>query len=580
MKRLSYIITLILILAACAGSGRERAALDAAQAVINDRPDSALAILDSLEPSSQEFSRSTLRRWQLLRLMAQNKCDTIFRSDSLQIILTDYYDRHGTPNEKMWAHYLLGRAYFDMGEAPMAIKEYKNAVECADTLSNKCDFYTLCSIYGQISVTFARQHLHREQIEALGKYSHFSLKYGDIYNYIRGIELMIPSYYAMSDTSGCLRLTERCRQLYSENGMPCEAASVYPTAIFICIKDRQFERASRLMRVFESQSGLFDTLGNISKGREQYYQTKGMYLMGVGKPDSAEIFFRKLLRYNINWNYGAFKGLQQLYQSKNDMDSTMKYSALQEAALDSIHDYDQAEAVTIANSLYNYSRVEITAVKKSQEAERAWKWLIMAVSITLFTILISAYYYRRLKGKKDTEYMNLKEDYQRNRHELEKSTKELELYKTNSASAIKEKEKEIQRLQSQNGEYEQILRLRFFHRSKEALLKSGIVDSLRKKANGKLANSILTEDDLAALEKAILENMPVLHMKIVGNDQLSKQERWVCVFTFLGISNKGISALLVTSPQRITNVTKNVNEKLFGDGTAKTIEKNLTDYLS
>ncbi len=69
MKRLSYIITLILILAACAGSGRERAALDAAQAVINDRPDSALAILDSLEPSSNEFPRSTLRRWQLLSLI-------------------------------------------------------------------------------------------------------------------------------------------------------------------------------------------------------------------------------------------------------------------------------------------------------------------------------------------------------------------------------------------------------------------------------------------------------------------------------------------------------------------------------
>ena len=129
MNRLIYIIAIILILAACAGGGRERAALDAAQSVINHRPDSALAILDSLEPSSQEFSRSTLRRWQLLRLMAQNKCDTVFRSDSLQRVLTSYYDRHGTPNEQMWAHYLLGRAYFDMGEAPLAQREFLAAVE-------------------------------------------------------------------------------------------------------------------------------------------------------------------------------------------------------------------------------------------------------------------------------------------------------------------------------------------------------------------------------------------------------------------------------------------------------------------
>lgn len=262
------------------------------------------------------------------------------------------------------------------------------------------------------------------------------------------------------------------------------------------------------------------------------------------------------------------------------MDSTMKYTALREAALDSIHNHDQAEAVSIANSLYNYSRAEITAVKKSKEAERAWKWLILAVSITFFTILISVYFNRRLKAKKDAEYMNLREDYLRNRDALKKSARELELYMTNSASAIEEKEKEIQRLQSQNGEYEQILRLRFFHQAKAALLKSGIADTLRKKAAGKSDNSILTEDDMMELEKAIFENMPVLHMKIVGNGQLSRQEKRVCVLTFIGISKKGISALLATSQQRITNVIKKVNEKLFEDDTAKTIEKNLTDFLS
>ena len=89
MKKLVYIIVSFFLLSACADSGKERVALDAAQAIINDRPDSALAILDSLESSSQGFSQGSLRRWQLLRLMAQNKCDTVFRSDSLQLVLAD-----------------------------------------------------------------------------------------------------------------------------------------------------------------------------------------------------------------------------------------------------------------------------------------------------------------------------------------------------------------------------------------------------------------------------------------------------------------------------------------------------------
>ena len=77
---------------------------------MGDRPDSALGILDAMpQPEATLLSKDQLRRWQFLRLMAQNKCDTVFRSDSLQRVLTDYYDRHGTPNERMWAHYLLGR---------------------------------------------------------------------------------------------------------------------------------------------------------------------------------------------------------------------------------------------------------------------------------------------------------------------------------------------------------------------------------------------------------------------------------------------------------------------------------------
>ena len=139
MQKLVYIIVSFILLSACADSGKERVALDAAQAIINDRPDSALAILDSLEPSSQGFSQGSLRRWQLLRLMAQNKCDTVFRSDSLQLLLTDYYDHHGTPNERMAAYYMLGRAYSDMGEAPRAIQCFLDAVACADTTSLECD---------------------------------------------------------------------------------------------------------------------------------------------------------------------------------------------------------------------------------------------------------------------------------------------------------------------------------------------------------------------------------------------------------------------------------------------------------
>jgi tetratricopeptide (TPR) repeat protein len=137
--------------------------------LMDARPDSALYILDTLEASSHGFPKSTLRRWQLLRLMAQNKCDTIFRSDSLHLVLTDYFDRNGTPNERMTAYYLLGRAYVDMGDAPLALKCYLKATECADTTSDQCDWRQLTIIHMQTGLLFYKQYMPNEALESFAE---------------------------------------------------------------------------------------------------------------------------------------------------------------------------------------------------------------------------------------------------------------------------------------------------------------------------------------------------------------------------------------------------------------------------
>ena len=44
-----------------------------------------------------------------------------FTSDSTMLQVVDYYDSHGTPNERLRAHYMLGCVYRDLGEAPHAL---------------------------------------------------------------------------------------------------------------------------------------------------------------------------------------------------------------------------------------------------------------------------------------------------------------------------------------------------------------------------------------------------------------------------------------------------------------------------
>ena len=401
MKNL-FMFVCVLFLAACGGQSHWQSELDTIGSIINDYPDSALVILDSLEPSSHDFSQESLRRWQLLRLMAQNKCDTVFRSDSLQLLLTEYYEKHGTPNERMTAHYLLGRAYSDMGEAPEAIRAYQKAVECADTTAHDCDLRTLCAILGQEAAIFDIQQMPRQQIEALQQYSHFAKKDGRIYDYIRGHELQLTAWYALDDTARCFRLTEDCHRMYLENGMEKAAASVYPTAILILLRDSQYARARTLMLAFEGKSGLFDSKGKIEPGREHYYNSKGKYYNGTNQLDSAEYFYRKLAKYEYAHNYNAYLGLMEVYRKRGVIDSVSKYSMLAERALDSIQAESQADALALAVSSFNYARNEELAREKTMEAEgqkRKAERLKMALLMAFLIASCGFFFFRSRKNR-------------------------------------------------------------------------------------------------------------------------------------------------------------------------------------
>ena len=102
--------------------------LDRADSLMQTHPDSALALLEAAgsqgakESGIQEAKESSLSmRYWLLKADALNKTDAPLPSDTLMKEVVDYYDRHGNANERMRAHYLLGRVYHDMGEAPQAL---------------------------------------------------------------------------------------------------------------------------------------------------------------------------------------------------------------------------------------------------------------------------------------------------------------------------------------------------------------------------------------------------------------------------------------------------------------------------
>ena len=133
------IVVLAMMLIASTSS-QHRAGLDSADSLMNARPDSALTLLNALLPDTNQMRKRDLMRFHLLRTNAENKCDTVLtaRHAALMRLVCDYYDNTTSTrreaNNRMLAHYLLGRCYDDMGEAPAALEEFHVAINSKASL--------------------------------------------------------------------------------------------------------------------------------------------------------------------------------------------------------------------------------------------------------------------------------------------------------------------------------------------------------------------------------------------------------------------------------------------------------------
>ena len=139
MERISFwrvglSLCLAMLLVSCGSGLRSRtvAALDDVETYINERPDSALAVLRRMD-STAVIRLSALRaRAALLHSMALDKCYIDLQTDSILAPAVSYYERRGTPDEKLKTLYYLGRLQYNAGEYQEAIVTYTEALALTD----------------------------------------------------------------------------------------------------------------------------------------------------------------------------------------------------------------------------------------------------------------------------------------------------------------------------------------------------------------------------------------------------------------------------------------------------------------
>lgn len=149
---LVFFITIISALSGCSGQSTHRILTDI-ESYIQERPDSALAVLDTMDRSSLKTERQRAHH-ALLHAMALDKNYINVSEDSIAQVAVDYYSRHGSQKHYARSLYYLGLAYYYQEEYTKAIIEFTKAEKVAVT----CDSLYLGFTKVAQADTYARSY--------------------------------------------------------------------------------------------------------------------------------------------------------------------------------------------------------------------------------------------------------------------------------------------------------------------------------------------------------------------------------------------------------------------------------------
>ena len=519
-------------------------------------------------------------RAQLEELERQNRADSVMTNDSLAEHLVKYFDRHGTPNERMRAHYILGRTYADMGEAPAALEAYLDAADCADTTTLDCDWAKLSRVYGQMSEIFYLQGLIEDNIYCLDKAILFGWKAGDTIQALNEQMYKVNSLLKNHQDDEALSLFDSIFPDCMCYGGKQFAARYCLLPIEVLLNRNDLKAAHSYLQLFESHSGYFDDSGNIESGRETYYYYRGDYYRRLCQADSAEFFFRKEIGSGLdfyNQNAGA-QGLATLYKQTHQGDSAAKYALYSYDMLDSLYQQTTTWDVIQSKAMYDYSHHQAIANREHKRAdqEKAQKNRLYVVLLFVSAIVLIAWFLLARKRRLEAERIRqLNQALSSAKREQQIVMKELDDLKAmNYDELISQKEQQRLDLQKYIAQLEGTsgkVSLRDFKESQ-------IVKTFAEKSQFSKDHPVPNQAEWDMLEQQFRKDMPGL-CRLFEDKGLSDLEFRTCLLLLLDYDEGTIAGLTQSSSQTINSAKVRANQKLFNEKGAKSLHRALKKLI-
>lgn len=574
---LIYLLAGCVCLLSCTSEREYPSAMRQAVSCMDARPDSALALLETLSDSITHAPQETQMYYRLLTIKAKDKLYIPHTTDSVILPIVGYYQEKGDKERLFESYYYLGGTYRDLNDIPRALKAYHQAVEVGEGTGQ-----TLLRgmTYGQMGILLAYQDLYDKSRCMHWKALH--------------------CYGELGDSVKCANSLCHLARTYSgENKV--DSALYY------------YKEAHRLVRKYEKQrqaDGIAGEMGCFYYGIGQpglakrillevlptQYQSDNVLLClgriyrDEGLVDSARYYWGEALKYgNIHKRCGATLCLAELEKVQGNKALAMAYDARYRVLQDSIAAITQTDAVEKLHLSYSFQHEEQKNHQLDLKNESYLRKIYLLLFVLLFSIALGVIVIQRIRIRKQKAI----EQEKRLRLIQEEQYKKSLAYIHENELKLQEVEKQLLEAGKQNDTLRQELLL-----SQRKVLEVSCNQSVALMSNRALQEDAFRRSDIyvffhQAEQKelkvgksdwnVLREAIDMVYPNFTGRlydlcPKLSEKELYICYLVKLSLSGTGMAYILHCTPSSITQTRKRLYKKMTGkDGTGDDLDKLIID---
>lgn len=385
MRTLCFMLFSCLLISCSKPSETLLPELSRAESLMQEYPDSALAILDSMQvPSpSNEMQYAT---WCLFRTQAQDKNYIKHTSDSLINISLSYFEKQNDVNKKVLSLYYKARVADDMHDAEEATTYYLQANDLAKEIK---DYNSAQLISSHLGMLYMHRDLNNLAEPAIKEAYGYSVLTKDSANISYFLSYLARVAGALNKWDSCIYYYNQAL-LIAEQSKNIRALSLALGEIsYAYIELNDYKQAISKLKKAEN----IKTEYNFNSISQTQFVLGCTYIQ-TQKYDSATYYLNKSLKSNSLYTIaGTYQQLYILNEKQKQYKDAIAYNNLYQTYADSIAKITHTKEVTEIQAKYEHEKL---ANKNNQLEIRngnilRYGLIALIVIISIITIIIYVY---------------------------------------------------------------------------------------------------------------------------------------------------------------------------------------------